>query len=73
MPAVFARGTRCGLLCGVRLQRAGYCPAEAPGNTGSAEEENKIGISGKIIMLEKSCTEQDICLQDIHKVQGEIN
>ena len=38
MPAVFARGTRCGLLCGVRLQRAGYCPAKAPENTGSAQD-----------------------------------
>lgn len=49
MPAVFARGTRCGLLCGVRLQRAGYCPAKAPENTGSAGycrqmEQPKLGV-----------------------------
>ena len=43
------------------------------GNTESDMEWNKIGTSGEIIIQEKVCTEQDICLRDIHKVQGEIN
>ena len=58
---------KTGGLLGGGINRA-FVIRRKTGNTGSAEEENKIDISGKIIMLEKSCTEQDICLQDIHKV-----